>query len=61
MWLFNEESKNKYGKQKKKGFVEAMVEIETNPDIALEMRCREKMPIVKSPKNNFPILNEILN
>lgn len=41
MWLFNEESKIKYGKQKKKGFVEAMVEIETNPDIALEMRCRE--------------------
>lgn len=40
MWLFNEDTKGKYGKQKKKGFVEAMVEIETNPDIALEMRSK---------------------
>jgi hypothetical protein len=36
LWPFNDDTKAKFGKQKKKMFPEAMLEIETNPNI----RCR---------------------
>ena len=36
MWLFNDDTKAKFGKQKRKFFIEAVLEIENNPEIALE-------------------------
>jgi len=35
IWIYNQATKEKYGKQKRKGFSEAIVEIEQTPDIAL--------------------------
>ena len=33
MWIFDASTKDKYGKQKRKGFLEAMDEIENKPEI----------------------------
>ena len=33
MWIFDESTKDKYGKQKRKGFLEAMDEIENKPEV----------------------------
>ena len=35
MWLYNAETKERYGKQKRKGFAEGLLELEQNPEIGL--------------------------
>jgi hypothetical protein len=40
MWLFTDETKARYGQQKKNGFVEALLEIESNPETVYENRYR---------------------
>jgi len=41
IWIYSQATKEKYGKQKRKGFSEAIVEIETTPDIALPQDAQE--------------------
>jgi len=41
IWIYCQATKEKYGKQKRKGFSEAIVEIETTPDIALPQDAQE--------------------
>lgn len=41
IWIYNQATKEKHGKQKRKGFAEAIVEIETTPDIALPQETQE--------------------
>merc|ERR1712156_795873 len=41
IWIYGQATKEKYGKQKRKGFSEAIVEIETTPDIALPQDAQE--------------------
>ena len=36
LWKYSEETKAKYGKQKRKGFAEGLKELEENPNIGLE-------------------------
>jgi len=37
IWLYSPETKERYGKQKRKGFAEGLLELETNPNIGLEI------------------------
>jgi len=41
IWIYSQATKDKYGKQKRKGFSEAITEIETTPDIALPQDAQE--------------------
>ena len=36
LWKYSEETKAKYGKQKRKGFADGLKELEENPNIGLE-------------------------
>jgi len=42
IWIYNQATKEKYGKQKRKGFAEAIVEIETTPNIALPQDAQDQ-------------------
>ena len=58
MWAFSEETKARYGKQKRKGFVEAILEIETNPEIALEIRCENHRNTGQFSYSNGPNMSD---
>merc|ERR1712141_665857 len=42
IWMYNQATKEKYGKQKRKGFAQGIVEIETTPNIALAQNVQDQ-------------------
>ena len=48
MWNYDESTKAKFGKQKRKGFLEAIDEIENRPEV-LYLNVNSNVPFEKKP------------